>query len=224
MESLMTDTAATTTEGTASSQDAASAAPQGNEQVANQQQANADQNQTSTQDGVKDGAADGNTEGKPQGAPESYEFKAPEGKEFDSETLTAFSEVAKEANLSQEAAQKLLDKMGPTLAQRQMEQFESIKNDWAQSAQSDKEFGGEKLNENLAVAKKALDSFGTPELRTLLNESGLGNNPEVIRFMYRAGKAISEDKFVGSTTGANPRSAPQSFNEQASALYSSQQS
>lgn len=224
MESLMTDTAATTTEGTASSQDAASTTSQGGEQTANQQQANADQNQTSTQDGAKDGVTDGNTEGKPQGAPESYEFKAPEGKEFDAEVLTAFSEVAKEANLSQEAAQKLLDKMGPTIAQRQMEQFENIKNDWAQSAQTDKEFGGEKLNENLAVAKKALDSFGTPELRTLLNESGLGNNPEVIRFMYRAGKAISEDKFVGSTTGANPRGAPKSFNDQASALYSNQQS
>ena len=224
MESLMTDQAATTTEGTASSQDAASAAPQGTEQVANQQQANADQNQPNTQDGVKDGATDGNKDGATQVAPEQYEFKAPEGKEFDAETLTAFSEVAKEANLSQEAAQKLLDKMGPTIAQRQIEQFETIKNDWAQAAQVDKEFGGDKLQENLSVAKKALDSFGTPELRTLLNESGLGNNPEVIRFMYRAGKAISEEKFVGSTTGANPRGTPKSFSDQASALYSNQQS
>lgn len=224
MESLMTDQAATTTEGTASSQEAAAPATQVTDNAATQQQANADQNQTSAQDGVKDGATDGDTDGKPQGAPESYDFKAPEGKEFDAEVLTAFSEVAKEANLSQEAAQKLLDKMGPTLASRQMEQFESIKNEWSQASQVDKEFGGDKLQENLSVAKKALDSFGTPELRTLLNESGLGNNPEVIRFMYRAGKAISEEKFVGSTTGANPKGAPKSFSDQASALYSNQQS
>jgi hypothetical protein len=41
-----------------------------------------------------------------------------------------------------------------------------------------------------------MDAFGTPQLRELLNESRLGNNPEMIRFMYRAGKAISQDKFV----------------------------
>jgi len=52
------------------------------------------------------------------------------------------------------------------------------------------------------VAKKALDSFGTPELRTLLNESGIGNHPELIRFMVRAGKAISSDTFVAGERGA----------------------
>jgi hypothetical protein len=41
-----------------------------------------------------------------------------------------------------------------------------------------------------------MDAFATPELRTLLNESGLGNHPEIIRAFYRAGKAISEDGFV----------------------------
>ena len=50
---------------------------------------------------------------------------------------------------------------------------------------------------SLSVLKKALDQFGTPELRALLNDSGMGNNPEVIRAFYRVGKAISEDKFVG---------------------------
>jgi len=53
-----------------------------------------------------------------------------------------------------------------------------------------------KLAESLGTAKKALDAFGTPELQTLLNESGLGNHPEIIRFMVRAGRAISQDTFV----------------------------
>ena len=58
------------------------------------------------------------------------------------------------------------------------------------------------------VAKKALETFGTPELRTLLNESGMGNNPEVIRAFYRVGKAISEDKFVsGKATPADANDA-----------------
>jgi hypothetical protein len=49
------------------------------------------------------------------------------------------------------------------------------------------------LPENLAAAKMALDTFGTPELRTLLIETGLGDHPEMIRAFVRAGKAISED-------------------------------
>ena len=41
--------------------------------------------------------------------------------------------------------------------------------------------------------------FGTPELRDVLNMTGLGNHPEIIRAFYRAGKAISEDAFVSGS-------------------------
>jgi hypothetical protein len=223
-ESLMTDTAATTTEGTDASQGQPTTPSTEGVQANQQQQTTEGQNQTDAKPGAEPGNTDSNQDGKPTGAPEKYEFTAEQGKEFDPEVLTAFSEVAKELNLPQDAAQKLLDKMAPTIVARQMEQLDVVRNEWSQASQSDKEFGGDKLQENLAVAKKALDSFGTPELRSLLNESGLGNNPEVIRFMFRAGKAISEDRFVAATTGANPKSAPKGFNDLASALYSNQQS
>jgi hypothetical protein len=172
----------------------------GGEQTAQQQQATDGQNADGQQ------AEGGNTEGeqaKPQGAPEKYEFKAPEGTTFDDAALGAYSEVAKELNLSQEAAQKVIDKVAPVIQARQAEQIEAMRTAWAQSAMSDKEFGGDKLPENIATAKKALETFGTPGLTNLLNETGLGNHPEVIRAFYRAGKAISEDKFVGGK-GAPP--------------------
>ena len=138
---------------------------------------------------------------KPAGAPESYEFQAPEGVQFDDAVIGAFSEVAKELNLPQDQAQKVLDKMAPVIAARQAEQFQAARTEWAEAAKTDKEFGGEKLTENLGTAKKALDALATPELRTLLEESGLGNHPEVIRVFYRAGKAISEDRFVAGQAG-----------------------
>ncbi len=140
-------------------------------------------------------------EQKTEGAPDKYEFKAPEGSEFNPEVVAAFAEVAKELNLTQESAQKVVEKMAPVMAAKQAEQFEAAKLAWAETARADKEFGGDKLGENLAVAQKAMAQFGTPELRTLLNESGLGNHPEVIRVFYRAGKAISEDTFVTSGQG-----------------------
>lgn len=157
---------------------------------------------------------------KPAGAPDKYEFKAPEGREFDAETIAKFSEVAKELNLTNEAAQTILEKMGQQLSSRHESQITAVRNQWAQASTSDKEFGGDKLTENLSVAKKALDAFGSTELRTLLNESGLGNHPEVIRFMYRAGKAISEDQLVVGNKGAAKSAGPKSFADLADALYS----
>ncbi len=163
-----------------------------------------------------------------EGAPEKYEFNdkvadAPEV--LDPEVLTAFGEVAKELDLPQDAAQKVLDKVAPVIQARQAAQVEQARTEWAESSKSDDEFGGENLNANLEVAKTALDAFGTDPLKQLLSESGLGNHPEVIRFMYRAGKAISEDSYVGNSQGANAQGSkvPKDFNGIANALYSNQQ-
>ena len=145
--------------------------------------------------------------------------------ELDPEVLTAFGEVAKELDLPQEAAQKVLDKVAPVMQARQAAVVEQVKLDWANESQADKEFGGESLNDNLEIAKSSLNAFGTDALKSLLQESGLGNHPEVIRFMYRAGKAISEDSYVGNSDGANAKSngIPKDFNGIANALYSNQQ-
>jgi hypothetical protein len=197
-ESLMTQ-AATTTEGSTSqaapAPAAAPAAPAAGEAAAAASAATqqpAAQGQDAT-DGTapKPGEQPPGDQAKPQGAPEKYEFTLPEGIQLDDQGTAAFSEIAKELNLSQDAAQKVLDKMGPVIAGRHAETLAQAKAQWVEGAKSDKEFGGDQLGENLAIAKKGLDTFGTPELRTLLNESGLGNHPEIIRAFFRAGKAIS---------------------------------
>ena len=162
-----------------------------------------------------------------EGAPEAYEFNskvadAPE--ELDSEVLTAFGEVAKELDLSQEAAQKVLDKVAPVMQARQAKVVEDAKQDWANESKADQEFGGESLDTNLEIAKASLNAFGTDALKSLLSESGLGNHPEIIRFMYRAGKAIGEDSYVGNSQGAYAKGGvPKDFNGIANALYSNQQ-
>jgi hypothetical protein len=149
--------------------------------------------------------------------PEKYEFVAPEGAQLNPEVMAKFEGVAKELGLTQEAAQKVVDAMGPQIAAAQAAQFEAVKTQWADSARTDKEFGGEKLAENLAVAKKALDAFGTPELRTLLNDTGLGNHPEIIRAFFKAGQKISGANFVagGTTPSASSSAAATLYPNQA---------
>jgi hypothetical protein len=169
--------------------------------------------QSQTTDAVKaEGAkTEGETAAAPPGAPEKYELTLPEGVTMDESGLTSFSELAKDLNLTQDAAQAMLAKMAPAMQARQADVKQAAMAEWGTQSKGDAEFGGAKLTENVALAEKALKQFGTPELSTLLKESGLGNHPEIIRAFYRAGKAISEDgSFVnGATKGAGNESAAQ---------------
>lgn len=145
--------------------------------------------------------------------PESYEFQMPEGVQLDEAAATEFSAIAKELKLDQATAQKVAD-VGAKMAQRQAEAHANLVESWAASVKTDPEIGGDKMPENLATARKAMDAFGTPALKELLNSTGLGNNPEVIRAFFKAGKAISEDTFVAGRS-------PQGSQDTASKMYPS---
>jgi hypothetical protein len=145
----------------------------------------------------KQDSTDNSAKGDAPVVPESYEFKMPEGVELDKAAADDFSVIAKELKLSQADAQRIAD-VAVKMQQKQAETHASMVKGWAESCKTDKEFGGDNLQQNLSVARKAIDTFGSPELKALLNSSGLGNHPEVVRFAFKAGKAISEDTFVQS--------------------------
>lgn len=144
----------------------------------------------------------------PPTAPESYDFKQPENGKFDDKVLGSFAEIAKSLNLPQDSAQSILDKVGPVIQAQQLASLTEFYADigglpdtWDAVVKADKEIGGVKLAENLAVAKQARD-LGGPAFVKLLDKTGLGNHPEMIRTFMRIGKSLSEDKFVSaSSTG-----------------------
>lgn len=152
-------------------------------------------------------------------APEKYELKAGENQEFDSEFLKAYEGVAKKFDLSNEQAQELIDTVGPVIQKQQVTRIQEIRNGWIESSKADKEFGGDKLKENLAVAQSAMKEYGTPELEKFISESGLGDHPEVIRLFYKIGKTLASDSFVGGKPGDPGNSGPKTFNEIANKLY-----
>jgi antitoxin component HigA of HigAB toxin-antitoxin module len=144
-------------------------------------------------------------------APESYEFKMPDGVQLDKTAADEFTAIAKELKLDQAMAQKVAD-VGTKMAQRQITDHAKRVETWLEEAKTDKEFGGDNFTENVAVARKALDTFGTPELKEILDGSGFGNHPAVIRAFYKIGKAISEDGFVkGSAKGPETDVAKRMF-------------
>lgn len=125
-------------------------------------------------------------------------LELPEGMQLDEGLMEQFAPLAKDMGLTQEQGQALVAMHTQALQsmhERVTKAFGDTVASWAETAKTDKEIGGDKYAENVATAVKAIDRFGSPELKAALNETGLGNHPELIRFCLRIGKAISEDAF-----------------------------
>jgi hypothetical protein len=62
-----------------------------------------------------------------------------------------------------------------------------------------------------------IDRFGTEELKQEINQSGYGDNPEIIRIMARIGRAMREDNLVQAS------GAPRDSKRIADLMYPSMQ-
>ncbi len=140
--------------------------------------------------------------------PEAYSFSnLPDGYSISDEQLAAFSPVLKELGLTQEQADKLVAfDAHRSLAAQEASQQQAVEfrnkqvGEWETALRGDAEFGGANFDANVAVAKQALEAYGTPELSAMLSESGLGTHPEVVRFFHKVGKELGEGKLHRTTT------------------------
>ena len=170
-------------------------------------------------DGVKpeDGEQTGEEKGQPEGAPESYvDFKEPEGVKFDDQVIGTFKEVAKELNLSQEKAQGVLDKMGPILAQRQIENIQAVSKQWEERSRADKELSAD-WNRSMAAIARVRDKFsrgpdGTvdADIEEFLRLP-IGNHPGCLKLLARAGHAIGEAGFPRGSAAGDGKVTPEAF-------------
>lgn len=154
-------------------------------------------------------------EAKAEGAPETYaDFTVPEGLALDTEVLGEFAEAARELNLPQDQAQRVVDlgvKMSQKWAEQASAQVQEMQAGWRRDAEADPEIGGDALPQNLATAKKALDAFGSPALKEMIEDAKLGDHPEFIRLLVNVGKSISEDTLI--TPSGEAAKAPRSHAE-----------
>lgn len=82
---------------------------------------------------------------------------------------------------------------------------------WWNQSLADPELGGgkkEQLSMTVERANQAVARFG-PGLKPLLEQSGLGSHPEVLRFLANVGKAAAEPSLVTGGTTTAPRKAPE---------------
>lgn len=60
---------------------------------------------------------------------------------------------------------------------------------------------GEKYDANLDIARSVLKKFGSDQLLEKLENTGLANDPEIIRMFYTIGQGMMEDRASGSGDG-----------------------
>jgi len=166
-----------------------------------------------TTDGAGDETQQAGSESGNQDQPITYEdFALPEGIALDSEVMGEFLPFAQELKLDQVGAQKLVD-MGSKLASKMQQQaidaWQEQITGWAEQTRNDPDIGGNKLQSTLASGRAALESFGTPAFNQLLKDSGIGNHPEMIRFMNRIGKEVSNDSIVTGGSSSNAGKTPE---------------
>lgn len=170
---------------------------------------------TGEQEGEGGGEADA-----PAGAPEKYELSAPEGATFDTAAFEAVEPVLRELGLTNEQAQKLVDgyaeKIVPSLMERAndavLTRAADTRREWADAFASDPEIGGPNKDRTIADAARAFDHYGMKKgegIRQLLDESGLGNHPDMIRFVARVGRDLDEGSFERGDVVKTPKTPEQ---------------
>lgn len=144
--------------------------------------------------------------------PEDYTLEAGEDFQVPAENLSAFEKVCKEQHLTKTQAQALLDwhKGFANDAQKYQAQQEAQQiKAWQDELLKDPEIGGSHWKAAVADSRKALNAFDTDgKLRTLLKQMHADYHPDVVRVIARVGRAMGEDKFVGSRGESSGKERP----------------
>lgn len=136
---------------------------------------------------------------------EYEDFKVAEGLVPDEETLSLAKTKFKELGLTQEQAQGLIDLQNNLMLKHHREQLETMKaqtneltRQWDAEVRADPELGGARLKENLTIARSAAIMLECPEVLQVIKDTRLGSNPDILRFLYRAGKALQESSYTAA--------------------------
>ena len=140
--------------------------------------------------------------------PDQYVFTDGNGNEYSQEDTAEVSAFMRDVGLSQEQANKVFNafvtELGDSISElRKQATIEDQKQvqEWKRALTNDRELGGMNLQATKANVKRAMETYGSPELRKYLNETGYGFHPAVMSFLNKVGKTLSADTgFVNGTT------------------------
>lgn len=141
-------------------------------------------------------------------APTDYVLALPKDSPLSPEDLADTQKKAKEAGLTKEQAEGVLgakDESVRAFVNRQEQLVAKAKQEWREAAAKDPIIGGEKFQENAELARRGFHAVADLELQNLVEQTGWGNHPAVLRAFVKLGKMMSEDRLVRGDVGAPPK-------------------
>ena len=143
--------------------------------------------------------------------PVDYKLQLPESAAFTPDAVERAVTLARELNLTPEAAQKVLNHYDSEAAARLTAAHQALQSqhaqqvaDWRKATLSDPSLGKTPDERKAAIDRgiSVLDRYAKDnkengeKMRTFLNESGFGNHPVLAHFFSWLGKAASEPQSV----------------------------
>lgn len=139
--------------------------------------------------------------------PDTYEITTSTGEQLEGEDLDKLNQVCKKAGITQKQAQMLFSAYEndvSNFSQQLQSSYDQQLQSWREAVMNDRELGQENFEKTKANIKNVISRFGSSELSDFLNKSGLGYNPDFVRFVNKVGSLISNDNnFIGGNS--NPQ-------------------
>jgi hypothetical protein len=144
--------------------------------------------------------------GRPE-TPDDYQIKTPDGlheKTVSAEDSKWLSELGHKIGLNNEQMQGLWEGMAEqasnhltnedtTLAANTEAMVETLKSDW-----------GSNYDANVKISQAALVEFGSEDFFKMLDDTGLGNDPQLAKTFFEIGKSMMEDGKLKDLDSAGP--------------------
>ena len=141
--------------------------------------------------------------------------------DYDPETTADFRQLAHEIGLNNDQASVLFDTYVNAIAGQQEQEQEAFDQFEVENTQALQQEWGGNFDKNVELARRAFMNFATPEAVEIMEQTGLGNHPEILKVFSRVGELLQEDSVLpGSSTpilgGMNPATAQQTINDRMS--------
>ncbi len=151
-------------------------------------------------------------------------LKPPEGSKLESKHVDAVKEYAKSLGMNAAQTKQLLERDAKIISDHEARFQSDLKekaNSWHDATMADPEVGGSNFDRSVADCNRAINRFGSPAFKKAMNESGLGNHPEVVRVFARIGRSMSEDSVINGAVQSKQRN-PDRFAALGEAMYKNQ--
>ena len=146
--------------------------------------------------------------GRPE-APDAYKVELPDDlpdpvrAQFSDENIASFYQTAHQLGLTQAQVEGLAKWQAENTAGQYQALEQNAQQTLEEAERTMRQEFGRGYDQNIRAAQRAIEDYGGEELAQILDQSGLGNNPVVIKAFAKIGKAMTSDKDL---LGSNERS------------------